>query len=84
MQAPISAPQIKVVCAQTPNGSWTISGLSLTEVELGNFQSRERALEVALEKVGTLNSWQVIAIDSQGKEVAIYNSADDAMQWHVD
>ena len=72
-----------VKCVELAQGHWRIEGLPRTSRKSRTYMSRERALEDALEKIGPLESWQLVVINTRGEEVGSFNSADDAMHWHV-
>lgn len=76
-------PSVIVKCVELAQGQWCIQGLPHTLDESRTYVSRERALQDALEKIGPLESWQLLVINTQGEEVGSFNSADDAMHWHV-
>ena len=75
--------QHKVQCVENMGGHWRVEGVPR---EFGNsetFRSRERALEDTFEKIGPLESWQLVMINRQGREIGCFNSVVDAMHWHV-
>lgn len=72
-----------VRCIETADGHWSIEGLPPQMDVEQSFGSRERALEDALEKIGPLDSWQLVVVDRAGQEIGSFNSRDDAMHWHV-
>lgn len=72
-----------VKCVELPHGQWRIQGLPEKSGTSRTYVSRERALEDALETIGPLESWQLVVINTRGEEVGFFNSADDAMHWHV-
>ena len=76
-------PSVIVTCVELSQGQWRIQGLPKSLDESRNYVSRERALEDALEKIGPLESWQLVVINTRGEKVGSFNSADDAMHWHV-
>lgn len=76
-------PSVLVKCVELANGHWCIQGLSQASGKSRTYVSRERAVEGALEEIGPLESWQLVVINTQGEEIGSFNSADDAMHWHV-